>query len=405
VAGGRCYTSPMTVLTPAAEQDACAMITEAAARRTPLAVAGGATKDAVGRPAQTEATLSSAALTGVTLYEPAELVIAARAGTPLSEIVATLAERGQQLPFEPMDHRVLLGSTGAPSIGAVAAANVSGPRRIMAGAARDSLIGVRFVNGQGEAVTSGGRVMKNVTGLDLVKLMAGSWGTLGFLTEVTFKVLPRPERVATLALSRLDDARAIAALCAAVASPFEVTGATHLPAALDGAGGRTLLRIEGFSLSVDHRLDALRRLLKGFGAVDVVEGEAADALWRAVRDVAHLAEPRGRCVWRVSTAPTKGPAVAAAVARARDARWFYDWSGGLLWIATDATDDAGAAAVRAAVRAEGGHATLVRAPAELRAAVEVFEPLSAPLMQLTAGIKAAFDPAGILNPGRMYAGV
>src|SRR5687768_13684380 len=281
VAGGRCYTSPMTVLTPATEPDAAAMIAEAAARRMPLAVAGGATKEAVGRPAQTEATLSSAALTGVTLYEPAELVIAARAGTPLSEIVATLAERGQQLPFEPMDHRVLLGSTGAPSIGAVAAANVSGPRRIMAGAAPDRLIGVRFVNGQGEAVTSGGRVMKNVTGLDLVKLMAGSWGTLGFLTEVTFKVLPRPERVATLALSELDDVRAIEVLCAAVASPFEVTGATHLPAALDGAGGRTLLRIEGFSLSVDHRLDALRRLLKGFGAVDVVEGEAADALWRA----------------------------------------------------------------------------------------------------------------------------
>ena len=164
----------------------------------------------------------------------------------------------------------------------------------MAGAARDSLIGVRFVNGRGEAMKSGGRVMKNVTGLDLVKLMAGSWGTLGFLTEVTFKVLPRPERVATLALSGLDDARAIAALCAAVGSPFEVTGAAHLPAALDGAGGRTLLRIEGFSLSVDHRLDALRRLLKGFGAADVVEGEAADALWRAVRDVAPLAEPRER---------------------------------------------------------------------------------------------------------------
>jgi glycolate oxidase FAD binding subunit len=178
-----------------------------------------------------------------------------------------------------------------------------------------------------------------------------------------------------------------------------------LPAALDGASGRTLLRIEGFSLSVDHRLNALRRLLKIFGGADVVEGEAADALWREVRDVVHLAEPRERAIWRVSTAPTKGPAVVAAVMRARDVGWFYDWSGGLLWIATDATDDAGAAAVRAAVRAEGGHATLVRAPAELRAAVEVFEPLSAPLMQLTAGIKAAFDPAGILNPGRMYAGV
>src|SRR5918997_1979277 len=246
----------MTTHTPATEQDACAIIAEAAARRTPLAVAGGATKAAIGRPAQTEATLSSAALTGVTLYEPAELVIAARTGTPLAEVVRTLAEKGQQLPFEPMDYRPLLGSTGEPSIGAVAAANISGPRRIVAGAARDSLIGVRFINGRGEAIKSGGRVMKNVTGLDLLKLMAGSWGTLGFLTEVTFKVLPRPERAATLVLLGLDDARAVEALCAAAASPFEVTGAAHLPAALDGEA-RALVRIEGFSFSVDYRLGEL----------------------------------------------------------------------------------------------------------------------------------------------------
>jgi glycolate oxidase FAD binding subunit len=341
----------------------------------------------------------------MTLYEPAELVIAARAGTPLSEVVRTLADRGQQLPFEPMDYRPLLGSTGEPTIGAVAAANVSGPRRIMAGAARDSLIGVRFVNGQGEAIKSGGRVMKNVTGLDLVKLMAGSWGTLGFLTEVTFKVLPRPERVATLVFAGLDDARAVAALCAAVASPFEVTGAAHLPERLDGTGARTLIRIEGFSFSVDYRLGELRKLLRRFGGTEVVEGEAADALWQGVRDVAPLAEPRDRAVWRVSTAPTKGPDVAAQISRTLDVRFYYDWSGGLLWIATDASGDAGAAAIRAATRAHGGHATLVRAPAEVRAVADVFEPLSAPLMQVSAGIKTAFDPAGILNPGRMYAGV
>jgi glycolate oxidase FAD binding subunit len=302
-----------------------------------------------------------------------------------------------------MDYRPLIGSAGEPTIGAVAAANISGPRRIMAGAARDSLIGVRFVNGRGEAVKSGGRVMKNVTGLDLVKLLAGSWGTLGFLTEVTFKVLPRSERVATLVLSGLDDARAVAALCAAVASPYEVTGAAHLPA--EGAGARTLIRIEGFSASVDYRLGELRKLLKPFGAADTTDGEAGDALWQSVRDVAPLTEPRERAVWRISTAPTRGPDVAAQVARALGARWYYDWSGGLLWIATDASGDAGAAAIRAATRQHGGHATLVRAPAEVRAAVDVFEPLSAPLMRLTAGIKTSLDPAGILNPGRMYAGV
>jgi glycolate oxidase FAD binding subunit len=184
-----------------------------------------------------------------------------------------------------------------------------------------------------------------------------------------------------------------------------VTGAAHLPAGLEGAGVRTLIRIEGFSFSVDYRLGELKRLLKRYGAAEVLEGEAAEALWRAVRDVTLLAQPQDRAVWRVSTAPTKGPVLAAEVARAINARWCYDWSGGLLWIATDASSDAGAGTIRSAIRRQGGHATLVRAPAEVRAAVDVFEPLSAPLTRITRDIKAAFDPAGILNPGRMYAGV
>jgi glycolate oxidase FAD binding subunit len=395
----------MSPETPTSEPDACAVVAEAAARRTPLALVGGGTKVEVGRPAQSEATLSSAGLAGVTLYEPAEMVVSARAGTPLAEVVRTLAEKNQELPFEPMDHRALLGSTGEPTIGAVAAANISGPRRIMAGAARDALIGVRFVNGRGEMIKSGGRVMKNVTGLDLVKLMAGSWGTLGFLTEVTFKVLPKAERVATLVLDGLDDARAVEALSLALGSPFEVSGAAHLPPTLSDAGGRTLVRIEGFSTSVDYRLGELRRLLKRFGGGEVMDGEAAVALWREVRDVRALVEPRDRAVWRVSTAPTRGPDVMERVAREIEARWFYDWGGGLIWIAVDGAGDSGAAAIRAIVAQAGGHATLVRAPAEVRAAVAVFEPLSEPLMRVTAGIKAALDPAGIFNPGRMYAGV
>ena len=395
----------MSPQTPTSEPEACAAVAEAAAGRTPLALVGGGTKVEVGRPAQSEATLSSAALSGVTLYEPAEMVVSARAGTPLAEVVRTLADKNQELPFEPMDHRALLGSTGEPTIGAVAAANISGPRRILAGAARDALIGVRFVNGRGEIIKSGGRVMKNVTGLDLVKLMAGSWGTLGFLTEVTFKVLPKAERVATLVLEGLDDARAIEALSLALGSPFEVSGAAHLPATLGDAGGRTLVRIEGFSTSVDYRLGELRRLLKRFGGGEVMDGEAAVALWREVRDVRALVEPRDRAVWRVSTAPTRGPDVMARVTREIEARWFYDWGGGLIWMAVEAGGDAGAATIRAAVAQAGGHATLVRAPAEVRAAVPVFEPLSEPLMRVTAGIKAALDPAGIFNPGRMYAGV
>jgi len=392
----------MSLYTPSSEEDAAAIIAEAAARRTPLAIVGNGTKSGIGRPAQTEASLSSASLTGVTLYEPTELVIAAKPGTPVSQIVQTLAEKGQELPFEPMNHTRLFGISGEPTIGAVAAANISGPRRIMAGAARDSLIGVRFVNGRGEVVKSGGRVMKNVTGLDLVKLMAGSWGTLGFLTEVTFKVLPKPERTATLILRGLDDRRGISVLSAALASLYEVTGAAHLPG--DG-GPRTLLRVEGFSFSVDYRIGELRRLFKEYGTADIVEGKAADVLWQSVRDLAPLIEPTDRAVWRISTAPTKGPEFAASVAKSLDAHWYYDWGGGLVWLSTPARGDAGAAVIREATRTLGGHATLVRAPAEVRAAIPVFEPLSEPLMKLTSATKAAFDPAGILNPGRMYAGV
>lgn len=391
--------------TPRDEQDAAAIISDAAAKGTLLNLCGNGTKAAMGRPNQTDASLTSASLTGITLYEPAELVVAARSGTPLSQVVATLAEKGQELPFEPMDYRPLLGSRGEPTIGAVAAMNISGPRRIMAGAARDSLIGVRFVNGRGEAVKSGGRVMKNVTGLDLVKLMAGSWGTLGFLTEVTFKVLPKPERMSTLLIRGLDDTSAIEALSMALGSPFDVTGAAHLPAP-DRQGARTVIRIQGFSVSVDYRLNELRRLLKRFGSGgDILEGRGAEALWQSVRDATVLQERADRAVWRISTAPTKGPVLAAQVAASVEAQWFYDWGGGLLWMTTPLSGDLGASAIREATRSHGGHATLVSAPDSDRSTLDVFEPQSEPVMALTRGIKASFDPAGILNPGRMYAGV
>ena len=394
----------MTIIKPCNEQEAGEAVAEAAAARIPLALSGNDTKAAIGRPAQSERTLSASGLSGVTLYEPAELVIGARAGTSLAEVERTLAERGQQLTFEPIDYRALLGSIGEPTIGGVAAANLSGPRRIQAGAARDSLIGVRFVNGQGELVKNGGRVMKNVTGLDLVKLLGGSWGTLGFLTEVTFKVLPKPERAKTLVLRGLDEAEAAAAMSAALGSPYEVTAAAHLPAGL-GGGAQTLMRLEGFAYSVDYRGGELRRLFRRYD-VDVVEGEASAALWRGVRDVAPFsADTSAEAIWRVSTAPTKGHVFTAIVARSMDCRWFYDWGGGLVWLACEPGRDAGARAVRAAVADTGGHATLVRAPAEIRGAVDVFQPMSEPLLRLTAGIKASLDPAWIFSPGRMYAGV
>jgi glycolate oxidase FAD binding subunit len=393
------------IFAPASEAEAADIIIAARASKRPLAIEGGGTRSGLGRAAQVEATLSTRALTGITLYEPAELVIAAKAGTPLAEVEATLAARGQSLPFEPMDHRALLGTDGEPTIGGVAACNISGPRRIQAGACRDHLIGVRLANGRSEIIKSGGRVMKNVTGLDLVKLNCGAYGTLGLLTEVTYKVLPKPEIAGTLALFGLDDARAIEAMSRALGSPFEVSAAAHLPAGIGSAQSRTLLRIENFASSVDYRLRELQKRLVPLGeSLRLIEKEA-DALWRDLRDCRFFAEPRERAVWRISTAPMRAASLVARLGRELDLRHFYDWGGGLIWLSVPEANDSGAGVIRAALATSGGHATLVRGSPDLRSRVDVFEPLAAPLMKITAGIKASFDPDAILNPGRMYAGI
>ncbi|MCO4055249.1 MAG: FAD-binding protein [Bosea sp.] len=395
----------MSLFTPKTEDEAARLVADLALTKRPVTIQGGATRAGLGRPNQTEATISTLQMAGVTLHEPAELVISARAGTTVAEVEATLAAQNQMLPFEPMDHRLIYGTRGEPTIGGVVAGNHSGPRRIQAGACRDSLIGVRVINGRGEAIKSGGRVMKNVTGLDLAKLVTGSFGTLGLLTEVTFKVLPRPERTLTLLLKGLDDARAIAALSAALGSPFEPSAAAHLPAGLGRPQARTILRLEGFSVSLDYRIKALRKLLESFQELVVLEGEDSSSLWQGIRDCEFLAEPQDSALWRISTAPGRAPAMVAGIAaNIGGARWFYDWGGGLVWLAVPPSSDAASATIRAAVASAGGHATLIRAPREVRASVDVFQPLG-PLAGVTGGIKTSFDPAGIFEPGRMHAGI
>jgi glycolate oxidase FAD binding subunit len=391
-------------LQPADENALAAAVRDAAARRTSLAIEGGGTRKALGRPVTAKTTLSTRDLAGVTLYEPTELVLSARAGTPLAEIEALLAAKGQHLPFEPMDHRPLLGSDGEPTIGGIVAANVSGPRRVQAGAARDSLIGVRAVTGAGEIVKSGGRVMKNVTGYDLVKFLAGSWGTLAVLTEVTFKILPKPEKEATLIIAGLDDRQGIAMLAAALGSPFSVSGAAHRPAS-GREPARTFIRLEGLAASVMDRARRLSVDLARFGPAERVEGAASARLWQSIRDVEQIGAVPKVPVWRISARPNAGPVIVDTIRRAFECRVLYDWSGGLVWIAGGEGSDAGASVIRAAATASGGHATLIRASRETRASAEVFQPLARPLMELSRKLKKTFDPAGVLNPGRMYDGV
>jgi glycolate oxidase FAD binding subunit len=382
-----------------------------------LEIVGGGSKRAIGRAAQWDATLDLSGLSGVTLYEPAELVLSAKAGTPLAEIEVLVDASKQELAFEPMDYGPLLGTAaGSGTIGGALAANLSGPRRIKAGAARDHFLGFSAVSGRGETFKSGGRVVKNVTGYDLCKLLAGSWGTLAAMTEVTIKTLPRAETEETLMVLGLDDAPAGKAMTAAMGSSADVSAAAHLPALVaaaiadiaDTGGAVTALRLEGVAPSVVHRKRLLEQLMASFGGLSTLRAAASRALWRAIRDAAPFAAngPAGnRIIWRISTAPSRGAEVGRALVETLQADVFYDWAGGLVWVALPPADDAATGAVRAIVAAVGGHATLVRAPAAIRAAVDVFTPETAALSALTKRLHDSFDPRGVLNAGRMWAGV
>lgn len=407
----------MTVTTfkPDSAVQAADAVRWALSEGTPLDVAGSGSKRGLGRPIQTAYTLDLSGLSGVVAYEAEELVLTARAGTPMAEILPMLAERRQQLAFEPQDLGPLFGQPeGQGTLGGVVASGLAGPRRISAGSARDHTLGIEGVNGRGDLYKGGGKVVKNVTGYDVPKLMAGSFGTLTALTELTVKVLPSPEDSRTLLLAGREDGMAVAALTAALQSPYDVSGAAHLPAGVAarsqvrgvaGAGGAvTLVRVEGFGPSVAARVAALKEEL---GADAVLDREESLAVWKEVRDVAFFCPHPGgndaRHVWKISVQPSEGPRVAESIRWALDAELYFDWGGGLLWVAAVPAPDA-AAVIRGALGA-AGHATLIRAPEDARAAAEVFHPLSDPVMALSRRVKESFDPCGILNPGRMYAGV
>ena len=400
---------------PRDETDLVEVITWAADRQTPLELVGSGSKRGVGRPLQTAHTLDLSGLTGITLYEPDELVLTAKAGTPLAEIEAALAAHDQELAFEPMDFGPLLGSEAGATLGGLVAGNVSGPRRIKAGAARDHVLGIHAVSGRGEAFKSGGRVVKNVTGYDLSKGLSGSWGTLAAFSEITVKVLPKAETEVTILIAGLSDAEAAAAMNAAMGSSADVSGAAHLPANITERSGVsavsadkqavTALRIEGIGPSVAYRARHLMAQLDAPGTLSRLEADDSRALWREIRDVRAFAGEDNRPVWKISVAPDVGHHVVGALAGSMDGDAFYDWSGGLVWLAIEAGDDGGAAAIRAAIADEGGgHATLIRGAPDLRARIPVFQPQATPLAALTRRLKESFDPRGILNPGRMYAG-
>src|ERR1700688_134513 len=348
----------------------------------PLEIIGHGCKRLIGQPMATNALLDLSALNAVTSYEPNELIITVQAGAPLADVKSLIDSKNQQFAFEPIDTAPLLGTPSLGTIGGMIGAGLAGPRRIKAGGARDHLLGAHGVSGFGDSFKAGGRVVKNVTGYDLCKLLAGSWGTLAVMTEVTLKVMPRPESERTLVLRGLDDVTANRAMTAALGSPFDVSGAAHVPdSAFRAAGGGlgdlgarreavTLLRLEGISASAVHRAAALGKLLAPYGAAEIIEDAASAAVWASIRGV----EP------------------------------FADGGGGLIWAALPPKPDAHAALVRARVDAALGHAMLVRASEKVRRNVDVFHPQPAGLAALSERVRQSFDPKTILNRGRMMRG-
>ncbi len=402
----------MNFLKPTDVGEAAEMIASAAAERKSLEIVAGGSKRRLGRFSPADVLFDVSGLGGVVEYEPAELVLTARAATPMKEIEALLASEGQMLAFEPPDWRGLINAAGEPTLGGVLACNLAGSRRVRAGAARDFFLGFAAVNGRGEIYKAGGKVVKNVTGYDMCKLQAGAYGTLSLLTEVTIKTMPKPEASCTLLLPALDEEAAIALLSRALNTPFEVSGAAHLPAATAARAGviangaaLTALRLEGPLPSIIFRAAALENLFGGGSRLD--DAQSAK-FWAAIGNVHPLLPQGARCVWRLCPTPSAAAAVMRAAREKFDAaEGYYDWGGGLIWLSLDAEQagaDGGASFVRQILRPFGGHAMLVAGSDALRERVAVFEPEESALAALSKKIKNGFDPVGILNPGRMQEG-
>lgn len=377
-------------LRPTTVEELRDLIAGAAREGSKLRLRGGGSKDPIGAPTPDVAVLDMSGFAGIVEYDPPELVLTARAGTRLADILYTVAREGQMLAFDPWDHGPMFGTApGAATIGGIVASGVAGPQRLSRGAARDHVLGFEGVSGAGDIFKAGSKVVKNVTGFDLPKLITGSWGRLVALTHVTLKVVPMPQVRATMLLPGLDPAAAVAAMAAAVGSPAGVSAAAHLP---DREGvPATLFRLDGFRESVAARKKILADVLADAGRVQAIDEATGESLWNEIRTAAPL--PTDRPLWRIVVAPRKAPLVVEALG---EANWLFDWAGGLVWAASTAD----ARVLRDAAEAAGGHAALIRADSRLRARVSALHPPPRGVAALETSIRRVFDPRQVFDCGR-----
>lgn len=408
---------------PDSPEQVAEIIQWANANTRPLEIIGSGSKAHLGRPVAAQHRVCLSSFNGIRDYQPLELVLIAGAGTPLADINKALEEHQQMLAFEPPVYRPADSEntdTGG-TLGGVLACNLSGPRRFFAGAARDHLLGFQAVSGRGECFKAGGPVVKNVTGFDLSKLMAGSWGTLAVLHEVTLKVLPRPEKTRTLLIYNAPVTQSLAIASAAAQSAHSVSGAACLPGpvaarskvsriAAGQQAGVLCLRVEGPEPSVAYRLEALKTLATNLHAqaeFDQLHSANSLEFWAEVADLS-LLTPGGmddehHHLWRLSLPPANAESVLGGLADLGASDWQLDQAGGSLWIKTP--DSIGGSPLRQSLHSHGGHATLWWAPESVRAQIEVFHPQAPALAALSQKLKTGFDPRGVLNPGRMYRGM
>ena len=343
--------------------------------KAPIQIKGGGTRGI----ASDDQVLSTKGFSGISLYQPGALTMVAGAGTPLSDITAALDAENQMLPFEPYDLSVVTGSYGKTTIGGVFATNASGSRRLQVGAARDFLLGVRFVDGVGRIVKNGGRVMKNVTGYDLVKLMAGSHGTLGVITQVSFKVLPKPQATGYLSANDTTPEQAVAIMTRASKTPYDISGAWY-----DLAKRKVTIRIEGFAQSVDYRTEKLKESVSNLSKLEPDDEGAGNSF---------LSSETSDDIWKITCKPTD----AVSVSKQLDSdNQLFDWAGGRIWARVPSGFD-----VRAKIDGLPAIATLMKAAPETAVALGRFQPEAPGVARLSQGLRQKFDPRGILNKGLM----
>jgi glycolate oxidase FAD binding subunit len=378
-------------LRPVGAEELSEHVTRAARDGYAIEACGGGSKRNIGSPDRKNTVIDLGAMTGVVDYEPSELVLTVRPATPLAEVEHILGEQGQMLAFEPWDHGAIFRMGKRATIGGTVAAGVAGPRRVSAGGARDHLLGFEAVSGRGELFKAGGRVVKNVTGYDVSKVIAGSWGQLAIMTQLSLKVLPRPRAVVTTWIKGLTADAAVRTMASAMGSPCAVAAAAHVPA-ISGRPAATAFRLEGFAESVAARVEQLAVLLSDHGACTVMTQEDSVEFWEAVATAKPFAE--AEALWRAHVSPSRVSSFTTAL-DVLGASYLLDWAGAALWIGANADCE-----VRATVAALGGHAMLVRAPDAMRSAIPARHPEPPGVAALSTRIKRAFDPAGILDPRR-----